>query len=114
MGRKTANNVKTETVASDDKCSEKNEDRGGVRLHLQTRGVRVNFTEKVTLEQRPKGGEGGSYASIWEKVFRQREQQVPSPWGRNVAGGFEEQQGGQCDWDRVSEGTVGEMRVGTG
>lgn len=35
-------------------------------------GGQQGFTEKVTFEQRPEGGEGMSHVGIWEKHSRYR------------------------------------------
>lgn len=35
--------------------------------------------EKATYELKPEGHEGGSHVEMWEKVFRQKEQQMQRP-----------------------------------
>lgn len=48
------------------------------------------------------------------------EGQLQRHWGRSVPGMFQEQQGGQCGWNRVSEGRAvadevrGKKRPGSG
>ena len=53
--------------------------------------------EKVPSEQRPKGSEGAIKRA---ECSSQREQKVPRPQGRSLAGLFEEQQRGWCVWKR--------------
>lgn len=38
------------------------------------------------------------------ECLRQREQRVQRPGGRSMLGVFEEQQGSECGWSKVSEG----------
>ena len=39
-----------------------------------------------------------------ERLFQVKEQLMQRPWGRTLAGVWEEQQGGPCVWRTVSEG----------
>lgn len=71
---------KYKIMPGDDKCSEtkQNKHRG------MTKAGQGKFSEEVTSEQRPEGGEGGSHMDVWGRSFQAEEWQVQRPWGRNV------------------------------
>lgn len=63
----------THKLSSDDICCEKNEEGKGSEAIIRNQVVRVDFTEKEILKQRPEGGQRGRHVRIWRRVFQTEE-----------------------------------------
>lgn len=62
--------------------------------------AREKSHEKMTFELRIQGCMRASCVTTWTKGNRA----VQRPWGEDLPGVFQEQQGSQCDWSREMEG----------
>lgn len=67
------------------------------------------LAKKVTLEQRPKGGEGGSHLLSWDRTVQAEVIASAKALRQKVPGFWEEPQG----WSGVSNGESGEEGSGT-